>query len=143
MGKKKKPERAWEVNNRMEEKYAREDTEHFISIKKKIYSLSSIQTLQQEFGKITFRQEWYQAKKDLLQLTITSVDEQVHYRDKEYGLELWGAFLELLRDREYTVRHRKVVWIRKKNDEGKEYVTVHIPTKDILKYDIKVIFEEG
>lgn len=42
-----------------------------------------------------------------------------------------------------TVRHHKVVWIRRKNDEGKEYVTDHIPTKDILKYDIKVIFEEG
>lgn len=140
MGKKKKPERAWEVNNRMEEKYAREDTEHFISIKKKIYSLSSIQTLQQEFSKITFRQEWYQAKKDLLQLTMTSTEEQSYSRE---DVGFWNNFLTLLGEREYTVRHRKVLWIRKKNENGKEYVIVHIPTKDILKYDIKVIFEEG
>jgi len=140
LDKKKKPERAWEVNNRMEEKYAREDTEHFISIKKKIYSLSSIQTLQQEFSKITFRQEWYQAKKDLLQLTMTSVEEQSYSRE---NVGFWNNFLALLGEREYTVRHRKVLWIRKKNDDGKGYVIVHIPTKDILKYDIKVIFEEG
>lgn len=137
---KRKQERPWELNNRVAEKFAREEP-NFVGVKKKIFSVSSIQSLLEFYPVFTIQTEWHMNRHDQLDITgYDNVDCDSRIGDPH---TLWDPFFKLIYQREYTVRHRKVLWIKRTDENGKEYTTVRVPMRDLTAYDINIIFREG
>lgn len=131
MSKKKKPERPWEINNRLREKEVRERPE-LLSVKKKIFSISSIQTLFEKYNSLTLIQEWHTNKKDPLEISWIDIQGRgFETQDKP----IWDIFLSYIEGYERTLRHRKVLWVTETFGEN-DIVYVYIPSRDLLKYDI-------
>lgn len=131
MGKKKKPERPWEINNRLREKEVRERPE-FLSVKKKIFSISSVQTLFEKYNSLTLIQEWHTNKKAPLDISWIDIEGRgIGTQDSPP----WELFLSYIEGYERTLRHRKVLWITESFGEN-DIVYVYIPSRDLLKYDI-------
>ena len=102
------------------------------SVKKKIFSISSIQTLFEKYNSLTLIQEWHTNKKDPLEISWIDIQGRgFETQDKP----IWDIFLSCIEGYERTLRHRKVLWVTETFGEN-DIIYVYIPSRDLLKYDI-------